>query len=419
MSRRLSTILVAFGATRIVLAFLAGNPDVYGSSYAQVTTDIALYEGWAFDMVAQDKMPYSSFPMEYPPASVPFVAVPAADQTSAESYDEGVYVPRFIALMLLVDIAGLAGLLVLARRWGTDLGVWVWIAALFLLGPIVYARLDLVPAVATIWAIERASAGSWSSSGGWLGFGTLAKVYPVFLAPIAFIVAPRRKQVAIGFAVVAVLLLVPHVANLGDLYGSVVSFHARRGVHVESLWGTILVFASKLGLDSSIDLSYGAFHVESALTPFFKAAAGLAAFAALFVGCRAAQRLPRGDAAGTAVVMFGTLALMLGVGSVFSPQFLIWLIALGAAAACFSNETFRSSVTLILPIALATQVVYPFIYHHVVEGNAFAILFVACRDLLVIVAGIGALLSVRSGRARLPDAEPSGAMSGAVPVAAD
>lgn len=394
IDRRMWLVVAAFVATRLVLGFLANNPDVYGSSYAQVTTDVALYEGWAYDMVVQDKAPYSSFPMEYPPASVPFVAIPAADQTSVEDYEPGVYVPRFIALMLVVDVAGFAGLVVLARRWGSHFGLWVWIAGLFLLGPITYARLDLVPAVATIWALERASAASWGGAGAWLGFGAMAKVYPVFLAPIAFVMASARKKVVAGFALVTTLLLLPYVASLGDLYGSVVSFHAQRGVHVESVWGSLLMLGSKAGLDANVALSYGAFHVESPISGLLKTAASAAALGVVIFATRRSLRLSRDDAPAAAIAMFGTLALLLGVGSVFSPQFLIWLVAAGAAASCHRNDAFRSVVMLIFPLALATQILYPFIYHHVVDGNVYAMLFLACRNLLVAVAGIWAFASL-------------------------
>lgn len=396
MRKRLAVVVGVFVVSRVILGFLAVNPTLYGSSYAQVTTDIQLYESWAYEIVVQNRAPYASFPMEYPPGAVPFVAVPSWDQSSAAEYEGGLYVPRFVGLMLLVDLAGFAGLLVLSRRWKSDFGLWVWIGGVFLLGPITYARLDLVPAVATIWAVERASAGSWFGTGGWLGFGILTKVYPLFIAPIAVVAAPRRKQVLAGLAVVSVLLVLPYAGSAGDLLDSVAGFHSQRGVHVESIWGTLLVLASKLGLEAVVMLSHGAFHVESTLMPAAKAVGTAAAVAVVVVATRRAARVLRpGDAPAAAAMMFGTLALLLGVGTVFSPQFLIWILALGAAAACFPNDGVKAATTLLFPIALATQIVYPFIYEHVVAANPYAILFVACRDLLVVLAGLGAWAAVK------------------------
>jgi hypothetical protein len=136
-------------------------------------------------VVASGGMPYSEVPIEYPPGVLPFVLVPAWLQHHLRIP----FPPSFILLMIAVDGLGLTGLRRLGRRWGSDLGAWLWVVALPLLGPIVLLRLDLVPAVATIWCLERAAAGRWTAAGAFLGFGCLAKLYPLFLLPAAIVIA--------------------------------------------------------------------------------------------------------------------------------------------------------------------------------------------------------------------------------------
>jgi hypothetical protein len=172
------------------------------------------------------------------------------------------------------------------------------------------------------------------------------------------------------------------------MYDSVFGFHSSRGVHVESSWGGALMAASRLGYPAKVELSFGSFNVESGLSSVFKQLGSLASLAALAYGTLKARKV-KDDVAGMAALMFGTLAVVMAVGTVFSPQFAIWLIAFGAVALCRESELIKGPILTLLPVALVTQVIYPFIYELLLAGNASAVAVLLSRNLLVLVSGLG------------------------------
>lgn len=400
MSRRLLVaLLVAFAATRAVTAFLADHPEHYAPADSEVTGDPVAYEGWAHQILVQHLNPYSEVRIEYPPGALPLVVAPGIARPFTDTYRT-----RFVLLMLAVDAVGFAALLVLARRWGSAAGPWVWIALVPLLGPIAYNRLDLIPAVATILAVERLSARSWFGGGGWLGYGAIAKVYPVLFLPVV-LAATRRRQVVTGAAVVGALFLLPYVGFLDDVVHNVLGYHTERGIQVESLWAFLLLLASKFGHAIGVNYSFGALHVDSSFAPVMKAVSQVLSLAVVAAGVWLAHRLRREgrDASRPEVagIMFMVMAGTMGVGTVFSPQFLLWLGALAAAVLCERGSWLAVPALSVLPVALLTQLVYPFFYGRLIAADTAALVLLASRNFLVLFIAIEAFLALR-GRAGAP-----------------
>lgn len=416
MSRRtLVALIVAFLATRIVTGYLADHPEYYGPPDSKVTGDPGSYEFWSGQILTYHLNAYSEIGIEYPPGSIPLMVAPGIGKPADDTYRT-----RFVLLMMVVDLTGFVVLLLLGRRWGSVLGPWVWVAVVPLLGPISYNRLDLVPAVATILAIERFSARSWFGGGGWLGYGVLAKVYPALFLP-ALLVGPRRRAVLTGAAVVGVLFLVPYMGFLDDVYRNVVGYHTDRGIQIESLWGFVLLLGSKFGHEIGINFSFGALHVGSDLEPALKALSQVLSLGFVAAGVWLAYRARRAgrevSPAELAGIMFMTMAGTMAVGSVFSPQFLLWLGALAAAVLCEPTTWLRVPALAVLPAALMTQFVYPFFYGRLIATEAPALILLASRNFLVLFVGIEAYLALRSrlgtpagagGRLPEPAPEPAG-----------
>ncbi len=302
--------------------------------------------------------------------------------------------------MLLVDAAGLVGLVLIARREGSWWGPWAWTLLVPLLGPIAYVRLDLVPAVATIWALERAQAGGWAGVGGWLGFGAVAKVYPGLLLPL--VVARRWRWQTVGAAAaVGAIAVLPFAASLGGLWDSVVGYHSERGVQVESSWGALLLASGDVDGPVRIDYDHGAFHVEAPTAPAFEklsVALSLAALAGGVVLSR--RRVDPGATAELAAVMLGTLALLLTTGTVFSPQFMLWLFALAAVAAALAPRALWLPLALLAVAAVLSQVVYPFHYDGLLAGESGPLALLAVRNGLVACVGVLVLVKVWRRRSR-------------------
>jgi hypothetical protein len=388
--------------TRIGLVYLADNPDHYGTPGSKVVGDVDGYRLWADKILDEDLYPYADFPIEYPPAVIPFALV-------AEVGPETSYRLAFILLMVLVDLAGLWAIYRMGVRDGSLLGPWLWVFGIAAAGPILYCRLDLIPAVATILAFERASAAKWGTGGAWLGFGIASKIYPVLLLPLVALMARRKLAVIGGAAAVVVVALLPFVGSLDSVFTSVFGYHTDRGIQIESTWAAGVQIAGNFGYPLGIEYTFGAFHLASAVSPTLKTIANGASLLALGVGIGFALRFARrNDAQLTAEVAFATLALILGLGTVFSPQFIVWLLALAAVVACNPRSYLVVPAMAALPLCAMTQLIYPFMYDRIIiggSGRLYAQLLLLARDLGVLALGVTGFWILARRRWRPPERE--------------
>jgi hypothetical protein len=394
MSQRPLLILVSvFVVSRIALAWLADSPQIYRSGEFDATGDAVFYEEWARRVVDDGEFPYREVRIEYPPGALPFILAPRL------ALPENLYRKGLGALFVAADAAGLAGLVALSRRGGSLLGAWLWVAGVPLLGPISFGRLDIVPAVTTILLLERASRHRWFGTGGWLAYGVLAKLYPLVLAPSLFAVAAHRKALVAGFATVTIAALALFFGVLPEMWDTVVGYHSQRGIQIESLWGAGLLVASKFGYTISVVHDFGAEHVRSGASSLLKVVGLVASLAVVSItSLVAARRLRRGDVSGLSSLLLASLTLLVGVGTVFSPQYVLWLIALGAAAAAWKDGPARPIALSLVPIAFLTQLLFPFLYQELLEGHPVAVAVLALRNLTVLGAGAAAFaLVIRGG----------------------
>ena len=378
-------VTATFIATRALLVWGAMSPDTYSNYGIVPASDVDTYESWANAIVQDQRAAYSEVRIEYPPGSLPFVLIPEEVRGSHS------YLAAFIAMCVLLDAVGLVGLIVLARRWGSSAGPWLWVIALFLLGPVTELRLDLAPAVATIWGLERASARDWTTSGGWFGFAAMAKLYPFLLLPLGFLTARRRVAFTVAALGVAVAVLLPLAPRVGDVVHDVLGYHTKRGIQVESTWGAALFVARHLGSDVDVVFNFGALHFSGhaadVLKPISSALSLLAVGLVTFLVWRRRER----SAALFAESAFVLLALELTLGSVFSPQYLVWLIALGAVVVSRKDTPFRRAALTLVPVATVTAFLFPFLYTDMLAGDATALTLLWLRNLGVLGVGLWGL----------------------------
>lgn len=392
-------LLAGFGTTfvvsRLLLVFFASQPLTVQSSAG----DLQKYETWGTALVEEGAGAYSSQELEYPPGVLPFLAL-----ARAITPEGGSFAGSFARVMLLLDVLSFAGVVLLWRRWGSAWGPAVWIAGVPLVGPVLYLRLDLIPATLVIWAMVAAAHGWWSSSGASLAVGALAKVYPVFLV-VPFVKASRQRDLfSVGFIAAVVAGMLPFViaGDLPELVQDVAGYHAGRGVQLESTWGSALLVASKLGYPVALNYEFGSLHVLSASSSALKTVGLVLSLLALAAGTGIALvTVRRGRLEQMAVVMFGILASLLFFGTVYSPQFTIWLVGAAAAAMCAPLRRNLAAVLLLaLPIALLTQIVFPHGYaaltnpyfgHDSDPSHAVALAALVVRNVLV---GTAAILSL-------------------------
>jgi len=390
----LSLLIVAFALTRLAMIHYADNPDSYPFAGAPFTADVDnVFHDAAHRITELGEEPYSEFDFPYPPGVIPFVVAPEHSWPDLGGYRSG-----FIRLMALVDALGLVGVVVLARRWGSMVGPWLWVILFALLGPLVYVRLDLIPAVATVWALERASAGRWPGAGGWLGFGAIAKVYPAFLLPLAWSASPprARRRLLVAFVATIAATVFAVLAFVGgspvEVFRDSLSTHAGRGLHIESTWGSLLLIADRFGLSSPIESTLSTLHFSGGIARVLAPLALVLSVGAVVLGTLATP--PDDDGFGLGSASFATLGLLLGVGTVFSPQFVIWLTALGSITMCVRRPGIRFAVWLLVPIVVMTQFLYPYQYHRILARDGWGLGVLAGRNLLVLLAGILALAAI-------------------------
>ena len=368
--------------SRSACVWLADHPEHYhGVTGGGVTSDVTLYRYWAERIVRDRDVPYADVAVEYPPGSLPFIVAPEIVSVSS-------YRSALIATMLLIDGLGLLGVVRVARRWGSALGPWLWVLLIPLIGPISFVRLDLVPAVATIWMVERASAKRWGGAGAWLGAGTAAKLYPVLFLPMVTLVSPIRRRTVMWAVLVMGLAFLPFAGSPRGVFSSIFAYHAGRDIQIESTWGLVLLVASRLGGSGSIGFDAGSFNVTGPMATTMQGLALLLSLVVLAIGTLSVQRyVPREDASSLTGLMFAVLALLLSISTILSPQFIIWLAAMGAAAGCVRNSPIGVPLLLLLPIAGLTQLIYPFEYHHVLGADTSALVVLGVRNGLLIVVG--------------------------------
>jgi hypothetical protein len=398
-------VVGAFALTRVLLAWAAAGDTIYPREW--VDGDVGLYAADAAEVLA-GRVPYLELELEYPPGSLPAIVAPGlvADRIG--------YLAGFVGLSVALDAAAFAGLLVMAARRGSLGGAWLWVVGVPLLGPIVYLRFDLLPAVLTVWALERVTAGAWGGSGAWLGLGFLAKIYPGFLA-LPVLAASRRLRVAVWAGIVALVGLGAVVAwggpgVLPGLLRNVGGYHTERGIQVESTWSTLLMLAGRLGLaDVSTVYAFMSHQIDAAVSPTVEDIATLAALSALAVGTLLAWYAGRraGPEQGAIGGSFVTLALLLATGSVYSTQYSLWLLALGAVVLCVARSPFRLPVALLPLVMLLSQLGYPFYYGRLLGLEPSAIAVVGTRNLLVTVVAVWSAIIL--ARLRGPAPRPAAA----------
>jgi hypothetical protein len=384
----MAALVAAFVLTRVAAAWLAHHPDAYSFEGTFAYGDVVRYESWATALVEEERVPYSEVAIEYPPGSLPFVSAPRMWGSGGE------YRAAFIVTMLVVDAFGLLALVRMAPRARLG-GAWAWVALVPLVGPLAYLRLDLVPAVATLWALERAASRSWMGAGGWLGLGAAVKLYPALLLPGAWVASGRRGRLLVGAALVAAAVALPFLGAAGALWDSVVGYHSQRGIQIESTWGAGLVAAARFGYPAAVVYEFGAFHIRAGVAPTLEAMSVVASIAAVVVGAFLARTARPGAPAHVARVLVFTLALLLVTGTVLSPQYVLWLAALVAGWYSLDPGAARGALALTAIAAALTQLVYPVLYTGLLALRAIPLVVLVARDALVAATAAAAWPATR------------------------
>ena len=359
LDRWASAGAIAASVAVFVLAF-TGSVALLPGDYI-THSDVPLYYGYGSEIVG-GAVPYRDFALEYPPGALPLFVLPATKAVAGGSIAQASWQPMNAAAeryhrgfdLLLVLLGAvtvtLTGLSLAALRRpaaATLLGLSVVALSPLLLGDVFPERFDIWPAALTAAALAAATRFRYRLAGAALGLGSVAKLYPVLLIPVLAIAVARHRGLreaglVTAIAVVsAAAVVLPFALASAQGTWRAIRIQFEGGLQIESLGSAVLVMASlisrkldALGLNGFTLTDRAAEHGLSRgvlVGPGTDATATVlnlilaAALISLWVSLARSTGEVREDLVRYAA---GAVATAVALGSVLSPQYLIWLVPL-------------------------------------------------------------------------------------------
>ena len=390
MARRFTPGLRSIGVALAVVVYLWCWVFLGHSFYThRGSSDAVWYQPFGLQMRA-GQLPYRDFAVEYPPGALPVFIAPTYVGHPDNLAD---YEKWFGRLMCAL---GLGSLLLVAGARPPAWGLALVAVSPLLIGSLAPERFDLWPTTLTIAAVVALLGDRHRLGWGLLSAALAAKIYPVTLVPLAAVWTIRRRGpaalaacAAVALAVAAVafgpfVVLAPHQL-WASLWGQ-----ASRPMQIESLAASYLMTFGH----PRTEFVYQSFSIEghdTLSTLEFVAQLGtlLCVWIAFARGAPSQQRFVRYAAASAcAFVAFGT---------VFSPQYLVWLVPLIALV-----RGYRGMVATAMLVAsfILTNSWYgtPRFDAYIATGRYGWVLLM--RNIIVVL--LAALLAAPSKRVRLP-----------------
>ncbi|MER5965584.1 glycosyltransferase family 87 protein [Streptomyces sp. NPDC002057] len=342
-----------------------------------ITFDIEeIYQGW-YEVLRTGTYPLDDVTWQYPPAAAFAILAPGLLPFLG-------YSAAFFVLAFLCDALVFGLLLHTGRRAGRSMrGAWIWIAGVPLLGPTAYARYDVM-VTAVAMAALLAAGRSPRVLGALAGFGAVLKVWPVLLLAgtpkgrATF----RSWPTAVGAAAAVLLFCVLWMP--GAL--AFLSFQRDRGTEVESLGSMVFHVARHFGWDGEARMNYGSIEFLGPYVSTVSTAAMALTFVAfgwLLLWRFKARRFTSSTVADAAFV---AVLLFTATSRVLSPQYMLWLVGLGAVCLAFRSSRMQRPVHLIVWATAVTQFEFPVWFSHVTRSDPLGMAVLFTRNGLLIAA---------------------------------
>jgi hypothetical protein len=350
--------------------------------------DTPIYRRYG-EWMASGLVPYRDFPLEYPPGAAATFLPPALVTSSFSSYTLA-----FEALMLACALVALIATAESLRRLGacgarsTAALLTVALSPLAL-ATVALGRYDYLPvALVALWlALELGDRPRPAAAV--LGLGVAAKLYPLALLPLAWLWVERRhgrREAAIGAAVAAVacgICFLPFLVLAPDGVADSLLGQLRRPLQLESLGASVLLGAHRLlGVDVSVETSSGSINLAGDLPDAIAALASalqLGLVVAVYV-LFARKRSP--TATHLVIASAAVVTALVATGKVFSPQFLLWPIALVPLVPWLTGLMGGAALLLAM---LVTTSWFPFRYLALTEAAWLQTSLLLARNLFMLL----------------------------------
>ena len=350
--------IMVFAIVHILIFTVLFNTDIYGIDRY---SDANLYFYYSSQMTS-GQLPYRDLAVEYPPIALGLFILP-----NLFAQDVNAYIGAFTIEVLLFDLMGMVFIYLLARRLklNTAATLTIYTLCLLAIGPTVIEHYDLMPAVMVLASLYAFSRGWYKLTWVVVAIGMLTKIYPIVVAPLLLVqqLSARQYRPIISgvatFLVTAAVIIIPCLALSPQGFWDSVSYHAQRGLQIESTYSSFLLMGRSLGLTSlEVWYDYGSINVVSpladALAKLSPAIMVLLLAVVYWLFYRQAKRQP-GLNIMTNHWVLAVIVFMLS-SKVLSPQFIVWLYPLIPLVTGYWRHV---SWLVFLPVGLLTNYVFP------------------------------------------------------------
>ncbi|HEX8084452.1 MAG TPA: glycosyltransferase 87 family protein [Solirubrobacteraceae bacterium] len=352
-------------------------------------SDLYLYNSVA-ELIAAGHLPYLDFEFEYPPVAALPLWLADVPGGGADGYAWA-----FGALMLGCALA-------LQRFTGALAGpraAWLLVLLPVAVGASLRTHYDLLPAALVAAAVALFARARHLAGFAVLGIGTVTKLYPALLVPVAvaWLLGRGEGRTALrGCAVFAAVVVAVSLPFLGDGYVEQVRFHLERPVQIESTPASVLfaVGESDVTGDPIRHDRFKSNGLEGGFDDEVQLAFAILLAATLLLVVALAAR--RRDVEHLVLSAFAAVLAFVALGKVLSPQFMIWLAPF--VAVCVAWRVWWPAALCAGAFAL-TLVEFPGRYFDLVHEENGMVLLVALRNVLLVAALIATLAALaRSSR---------------------
>lgn len=313
--------------------------------------------------------PYQDFEVEYPPVTLGLIHLLGGGNGVVE--DEPVegslaHLTRLAVVQLGFELATAA---LLAWGWNRRTGIaYLILGTPFVAFPFPYVRVDLFTVFLAVLGLSLVRKGFDRIGGVGLAVATMAKLWPIVLAPL-LLITDRRKSLAAWIGTVGVgvglWLLLFGLSGLAQ----VATFRGSKGWQIESIPGVFFHMADQ----SASHVEQGAWRTGAPVPFLFKPLLPVLALATTAVAWWWARlrHLHRPDDDEWAVWALAPLASILGLlvfSTIISPQYVLWFVPFVAVLAVRGER-------LLTGLYLATAVLTTFTIatiHAQIEGELYA-----------------------------------------------
>jgi Glycosyltransferase family 87 len=366
--------------------------------------DLYVYRSFAAP-VLDGELPYRDVFFEYPPLAAPAIALPGVVGTGEQTFRYAFAAWMLLAAGAVVLLCGL-----LAARTGGDPRRAMLAAALMpvLTGAMIRTHFDLVPVALVLASLALLVAGRSRTGMAMLGLAVMTKGFPIVAVPpaLAWLLVRHGRAEALRAATVlgatiAAIAIAAVAVSPGGAWDAL-RFQTDRPVQIESTAASALYALDGLGLGDAV-------HVASNRSDGLEhPAAGAVGALVLALLCALLAVLTmlaaRRPAEPRALVLscLAAVAAFAVLGKVLSPQFLVWLVPLGALAFAWRLDTLALAVALAVAL---TQLEFPAHYFDLRDREPLVVALVCLRNgVLLGVLGLAVRALQAGGKQHLRDA---------------